>query len=204
MTTPSLAEYEVLTDNESIKGDDLLSDCGGRCSEHNTLSEEETESDEEDATDSNSRTLFISTVHAKKPAKYGIKIFALVDARTFFTCNLEVYAGTQPQSPYHVNNSSVEVVKRLTEKLNSGRNVTVDNWYTSYELAKYLLHKNITLVGTIRKNKRELLKEFVNSKNHKVHSSLFAFQKDMTLVSYVSKKMTKGAVDVVDQMSAAY
>lgn len=173
----------------------------------------------------------------KKPARYGIKIFALVDARTFYTCKLEVYTGTQPQGPYHVNNSSVEVVKRLTENLNSGRNVTVDNWYTSYELAKYLLQKNITLVGTIRKNKREIPKEFVNNKNRKVHSSLFAFQKDMTLVSYVPKKnkfvnllstmhnddaidqttgeakkpeiitfynLTKGAVDVVDQMSAAY
>ncbi|XP_035206417.1 uncharacterized protein LOC118181397 [Stegodyphus dumicola] len=105
---------------------------------------------------------------AKKPARYGIKIFALADARTFFACNLEVYAGTQPQGPYHVNNSPVEVVKRLTEKLNSESNVTVDNWYTSYELAKYLLQKNITLVGTIKKNKREILKEFVNSKNHPV------------------------------------
>ena len=102
----------------------------------------------------------------KKPARYEIKIFAFVDARTFYACKLEVYTY---QGPYYVNNSSVEVVKRLTEIINSGRNVTVDNWYTSYELVKYLLQKNITLVSTIRKKKREIPKEFVNNKNRKVH-----------------------------------
>ena len=126
----------------------------------------------------------------KKPVRYGIKIFALVHARTFYACKLEIYTGIQHQGPYYVNNSSVEVVKRLTENLNSGRNVTVDKWYTSYELAKYLLQKNITLVGTISKNKREIPKEFLNNKNHKMHTSLFAFQKDITLMSYVSKRKT--------------
>ncbi|XP_054709139.1 piggyBac transposable element-derived protein 4-like [Uloborus diversus] len=173
-----------------------------------------------------------------KPAKYGIKVFALVDSRTFYTWNLEIYAGKQPDGPYKTNNSGDEIVKRLTEKLaNSGRNLTVDNWYTSYNLAKDLLKKKITLVGTIRKNKRELPKEFITGKNREVHSSLFGFQKHMTLVSYVPKKnkcvnvistmhyddsidpstgdakkpeiitfynLTKGAVDVVDEMSANF
>lgn len=30
---------------------------------------------------------------ANKPAKYGIKIYALVDSRTFYSHNLEIYAG---------------------------------------------------------------------------------------------------------------
>jgi len=34
-----------------------------------------------------------------KPNKYGIKIQALVDSRTFYTSNMEVYVGTQPDSP---------------------------------------------------------------------------------------------------------
>ncbi|KFM59493.1 PiggyBac transposable element-derived protein 4, partial [Stegodyphus mimosarum] len=173
-----------------------------------------------------------------KPAKYGIKVFALVDARTFYTWNLEIYPGLQPQGPYCVKNTPDEIVKRLCQNLyGSGRNITTDNWYTSYNLAKDLLKKKITIVGTIRKNKRELPAEFVSGKNREVFSSIFGFQKDTTLVSYVPKKnkcvnllstmhhdnaidnetgeckkpeivtfynLTKGAVDVVDEMSASY
>lgn len=173
-----------------------------------------------------------------KPARYGIKVFALVDARTFYTWNMEIYAGLQPQGPNCVKNTPDEIVKRLCQKLfGSGRNVTMDNWYTSYSLAKDLLKKKLTIVGTIRKNKRELPAEFVTGKNREVYSSIFGFQKDVTLVSYVPKKnkcvnllstmhhddaidgetgdfkkpeivtfynLTKGAVDVVDEMSASY
>ena len=49
-----------------------------------------------------------------KPDKYGIKFFALVDAKSFFTSNLEVYVGTQPDGPYKVSNSPGDVVERLS------------------------------------------------------------------------------------------
>ncbi|XP_035214470.1 uncharacterized protein LOC118188202 [Stegodyphus dumicola] len=62
-----------------------------------------------------------------KPAKYGIKVFALVDARTFYTSNLEIYAARQPTGPYSLDNGPPKVVQRLVEPiLNSGRNLTVD------------------------------------------------------------------------------
>nr|CAH7728882.1 unnamed protein product [Callosobruchus chinensis] len=35
-----------------------------------------------------------------KPAKYGIKIFALVDTKNAYACNLEIYAGKQPEGPF--------------------------------------------------------------------------------------------------------
>ena len=90
----------------------------------------------------------------KKPARYGIKIFALVDSRTFYTFNMEIYADQQPDGPYKQDNGSCEIAKRMLAPLhNSGRNVTTDNWYTSYELAKDLLKHKISIVGTIRKTK---------------------------------------------------
>ncbi|KAG8233265.1 hypothetical protein J437_LFUL009975 [Ladona fulva] len=45
--------------------------------------------------------------------------------------------------------------------------------------------KKITLLGTIRKNKREIPSEFQPNKSRKINSSLFGFQKNATLVSYV-------------------
>lgn len=125
----------------------------------------------------------------KKPAKYGLKIFALVDARTFYTSNMEVYVGCQPEGPYKVSNSAGDIVKRFMKPLyKSGRNLTTDNWYTSYGLAKDLLSEKITIVGTMRKDKRQIPAEFKICKGRETHSSIFGFQQDATLVSYVTKK----------------
>lgn len=54
---------------------------------------------------------------ANKPAKYGIKIYALVDARTFFTNNLGIYPGKQPQGEYDLGNDVANVVKRMTKTI---------------------------------------------------------------------------------------
>lgn len=73
--------------------------------------------------------------------------------------------------------------------MNSGRNLTTDNWYTSILLANDLLKEKITLVGTLRKNKREIPNEFLlnTAKNREVNSSIFRFQNDLALVSYKPK-----------------
>nr|QPD02190.1 PiggyBac2 [Dichotomius schiffleri] len=126
-----------------------------------------------------------------KPAKYGIKVFSLVDARTFYVANMEIYLGRQPEGLYKILQTPAEVVTRLITPINkSGRNVTHDNWFTSIPLAHKLLHDhNLTTVGTVRKNKKELPERFTNSRDRHVNSSLFGFGKNnTTLVSYVPKK----------------
>lgn len=123
-----------------------------------------------------------------KPNKYGIKIFALSDAKMYYTSNLEVYVGLQPEGPYRVSNSPQDIVKRLCEIIyGTGRNLTIDNWFTSFELVNHLYDKKITVIGTMRKNKAEIPLEFLDP-NRQVHSSLFGFQKNCTIVSYVPKK----------------
>lgn len=176
---------------------------------------------------------------SNKPAKYGIKIYALVDARTFYTSNLEVYAGKQPNGPFNFDNKAASVVKRLAQPiLNTGRNITIDNYFTSVPLALELANQyKTTVVGTLRKNKKEIPPEFLNVKERKPCSSMFAFSENCILVSYVPKKgknvlllstmhdddaidsdtaekykpeiisfynLTKGAVDVVDEMKSLY
>lgn len=125
-----------------------------------------------------------------KPAKYGIKVQALVDARSYYVLNLEVYPGKQPEGPFCYSNSPIDIVERLIQPISgTNRNVTFDNWYTSYELMiKLLKEHKLTSVGTLRKNKRCIPAQFLSVKNRKPKTSLFGFQKDITLLSYVPKK----------------
>ena len=111
-------------------------------------------------------------------------------------------------------------------------NLICDNFFTSYKLGQLLLKKNITMIGTIRKNKTELPQQMSNKD---VYSSSFYFTKDTTVVNYISKKnknvvlmstlhrdktinnkedkkpqiildynATKGAVDTLDQLVSTY
>lgn len=69
----------------------------------------------------------------------------------------------------------------------SNRNLTTDNWYTSCLLGLSLLKKGTT-IGTLRKDKREIPPQFLPHKDREVGSSIFDYQKDFTLVSYVPKR----------------
>ncbi|KAJ8928705.1 hypothetical protein NQ314_018715 [Rhamnusium bicolor] len=92
-----------------------------------------------------------------KPNKYGIKIYALSDAKMYYTANLEVYVGTQPEGPFSVSNSALALVDRLCQPIRgTGRNLTTDNFFTSLELAELLLSQKITTVGTIRKKQTSI------------------------------------------------
>jgi len=123
-----------------------------------------------------------------KPGKYGIKLWMLCDSRTSYVLRLQVYSGRQPGQEREQNQGE-RVVLQLTEGLaGSGRNVTVDNFFCSLGLAQKLLKKKTTLLGTMRKNRKELPIELVNSSGREVLSSLFAFRDDATLVSYCPKK----------------
>lgn len=65
----------------------------------------------------------------------------------------------------------------------------MDNYFTSIPLAEDLLKKKkISIIGTLRKNKREIPIELIQVKQRAPGSSMFAFKKGMTLVSYVPKK----------------
>ncbi|GBP03501.1 PiggyBac transposable element-derived protein 4 [Eumeta japonica] len=166
-----------------------------------------------------------------KPNKYGLKLVMVADSSTKYMCNAipcmgkNTNTGNEPLANYFVK----ELCKPYQ---GSNRNITMDNWFTLVPLAAELLKPpyKFTVVGTLRSNKREIPKEMVNTRNKPVGTSIFGFDKEMTLVSYKPKtnkivyllstrhdqpsinanskkpeiiefyNSTKGAVDTVDQM----
>lgn len=126
-----------------------------------------------------------------KPKKYGIKIRALVDSKTYYTSNMEIYLGPQRDGPFECdNNSPSGVVKRLISPISeTGRNVTMDDRYTSIPLAVDLLDNHqLTVVGTIEKRSREIPNRFVDTKKREANSTVFGYGKKIVLLSYVPRK----------------
>ena len=123
-----------------------------------------------------------------KPSKYGIKIWCMVDATNAYLLNAQIYSGKSPDGPERQQAS--RVVRDLTTTIaNSGRNVTCDNFFTDFNLAVELLDKNITLLGTLRKNKREIPLSFQALRHRIEQSAMFGFSKDhhLMICSYVPK-----------------
>ena len=103
-----------------------------------------------------------------------------------------MYIGKQPQedtASARQRNSPYSLVQRIMSSwLNSGRNITLDNFFTSIPLALYLHANNTTLVGTLKKNKPQIPPSMQPSKNRPIFSTIFGFHGPLTLASYVPKK----------------
>lgn len=68
-----------------------------------------------------------------KPAEYGIKIWVCCDSKSCYAYNLKIYSGRNRNGAREIKLGE-NVVLSLTEGLN-GRDVTCDNYSTSYSLA---------------------------------------------------------------------
>lgn len=81
------------------------------------------------------------------------------------------------------------IVRDLCERHErSNRNVTMDNFFTSYELAQEMFGNGLTVVGTVRKNKTFIPHEFQANRQREIHTNIFGFRQTMTPVSHVPKK----------------
>lgn len=130
----------------------------------------------------------------KKPAKYGLKIMCLTDARNGYLLNAYIYLGKDSdgqnltQEQKLLSKPTQSVLRLVSPIEGSYRNVTADNWFSSIELVNNLKEKRLSYVGTLKKNKREIPPEFKPSRQRAIDSTLFGFTKDITLSSYVPKK----------------
>lgn len=123
-----------------------------------------------------------------KPAKYGIKIFWVCDARVPYAIDAKVYTGRQPGDEVQ-KNLGEKIVKELCSALrHTGRNITMDNFFTTIPLAQELLESGLTIVGTLRQNKPDIPAVMKASSTRKLYSTEFGFNGNVTMASYVRKK----------------
>lgn len=168
-----------------------------------------------------------------KPDRYGMKIFWICDSNNSYPLNGIPYLGRNRDGARAVGLAH-QIVRELCVPFErTNRNITMDNYFTSYELAQELLSHGLTCVGTVRKNRKFLPAEFQANRRRPVGSTLFGFRAKHTLVSHVPKQnksvlllsplhhtpvicdsgksevneyynATKGGVDVMDRMCHAY
>lgn len=133
-----------------------------------------------------------------KPAKYGIKIWWICDAENAYPLFGIIYTGKVGN--VREKNQGERVVKELVAQFkNSGRNITMDNYFTTLPLAKHLLSWKLTITGTLRKNKPYIPKEMAANKSREEYSTLFGFhERNIAICSYVPKK--KKAVILLSTM----
>ena len=97
-----------------------------------------------------------------------------------YPLNGEVYLGRQSETATTSNSMSriTNLVRPLIESwINRGRTITTDNYFTSVELAKYLLDVKTTLVGTIRRNKKDIPIQLQPDRKRPEQSSTFCFDR---------------------------
>ncbi|XP_046575728.1 piggyBac transposable element-derived protein 4-like [Haliotis rubra] len=122
-----------------------------------------------------------------KPDKYGLKIFWIVDAKTFYPLKAYPYIGKEA-GRVQVGLGEKVVMDLARPYARSGRNITMDNYFTSLNLALNLQKDQLTLVGTVRSNRTFVPAEFLPKRAREVESSIFGFRETATMVSYVPKK----------------
>lgn len=122
-----------------------------------------------------------------KPAKYGMKMILINDCKTKYLLGCMPYLGKDQTRLTPGIGLGHYFTKELTQPYHhTNRNVTTDNWFTSVGLVTDLLENcGMTMVGTLKANKRELPDKIKSKEDREPGSSAFLFTKEMTLVSYL-------------------
>ena len=137
-----------------------------------------------------SRCSFIQYM-PQKPAEFGIKYWMLCDVKTSYVLRAMPYAGKKDRPQVGV---AQHVVMRLMELCHkTGQNITMYNYFTSLKIAKNLLQHNIIIVGTLRKNKKEIPAELrIDIRQQPLYASQFLLtQEDGMMIRYYKAKQKK-------------
>ena len=139
----------------------------------------------------------LCTYNPSKPARYGLLIISLRDGEVPYTYTSLPYAG-KPENPdkYYVvgtDEKTQYLVKRLLEHTNlTGRNISVDRYFTSVPLSEWLLDRNVTLVGTMNESRVGIPHEIRAVVARESKSTIYMYNpdnaKEKMLISWIDKK----------------
>ncbi len=126
-----------------------------------------------------------------KPGKYGIKLYWIVDNDNTMPLRCIVYTvqnKTDPHEQQLYASCAEAVVLKLSNKyLDCGRNITVDNFFTSASLGNMPAQRNTTLVGTLRGNRREIPDVARSVRNRQRGDSRHYYSNHSTICSFWDK-----------------
>ena len=125
-----------------------------------------------------------------KRARFGVKMYELCESHSGYIWNMICYTGkdTPFHSEYKKYGSTTACVMTLAhDLLNKGYCLSLDNFYTSPELAELLIAKKTDVYGTIRPTRKNLPPAMKNEKLQR--GKTIAFQKGkMCVLKWQDKK----------------
>ena len=123
------------------------------------------------------------------PDKFALKFWLLVEVCSKYLCNGKPYLGKKPARNQE-NNLSTDVCLWLIQPfLKKGYNVTMNNYFTSVNLADKLKAEKTTLFGTNRKQMKEVPKVKEIMKGKLLYSiKIYQSSSNATLTIHKAKK----------------
>ena len=130
------------------------------------------------------------TYMPNKPVKYGLLSRDMCDSDSLYMYDILPYAGkaADPDPSLHITGASNMVRHMASSIEGSGRNITMDRFFTGVELAEELLEKKLTVVGTIQKSRRHIPEELKNPAGREKLSTMFAWSDKTMMASYCKAK----------------
>ena len=108
-----------------------------------------------------------------KPAKFHIKQFQICEASTGYICGFDIYCGKgKTKSVLNarvldkdstVTTKVVMGLLEMTNVLDKGHFIYLDNYYTSYDLLQELAYRQTWAAGTVHKKRKHNLKAVENA-----------------------------------------
>ena len=109
----------------------------------------------------------------------GLSIFCQCDIETFLLCNVQLYVGKENQKILLNKSIGIKNILNLgTTIVNNGFGAATDNILTPVFLAESFWEEKLSLVQTMRADKRAILTQFHKNKKHQLHRSSFICSKD--------------------------
>ncbi|XP_023228023.1 piggyBac transposable element-derived protein 4-like [Centruroides sculpturatus] len=118
-----------------------------------------------------------------KRSRFGVKFFMLCESASGYLYNFIIYTGkgTTFNEKYQEMPIASQIVLSLADPLlGKGYCLTTDNYYTSPQLADYLISCQTDLCGTVRTNRRDVPGVIHNKKLEK--GEIVAVQRDKVMI----------------------